>query len=45
MDHANLHSEMPWCENLAAKDAATLVGVVVDEKAEDKHVACIGQAL
>ena len=41
VDHAHLHSEMPWCENLTAKDAATLVGVAVDDKAEDKHVACI----
>ena len=23
VDHANLHSEMPWYENLTAKDAAT----------------------
>ena len=41
MDHANLHSEMPWYENLTAKDAATLVGAVVDDTAEDKHVAWI----
>ncbi|CAE7325281.1 unnamed protein product [Symbiodinium sp. CCMP2456] len=41
VDHANLHSEMPWCETLTTKDAATLVGVVVDDKAEDKHVACV----
>ncbi|CAE7325224.1 BXL6 [Symbiodinium sp. CCMP2456] len=32
---------MPWYETLTTKDAATLVGVVVDDKAEDKHVACI----
>ena len=30
VDHANLYSETPWYENLTAKDAATLVGVVVD---------------
>ena len=41
VDHANLHSEMPWYQNLIAKDAANLVSVVVDDKADDKHVACI----
>ena len=45
VDHANRHSEMPWCQNLTAKDAANLVSVVVDDNAEDNHVAGVEELL
>ena len=45
VDHANLHSDVPWYQKLTAKDAATLVGVVVDDKAEDTCVEELASAL